>query len=87
MMAELIDLRERAATIKAAIGNRGGDLVKPADRVQVNWTGLNAQHVHLLIGNRSHGEVYDRWRRGHLHRMQPDRTGQFDDTWFKSLDG
>ena len=83
MPAELIDLRERATTIKAAVGNCGGDLVKPADRVQVNWTRLKAQHVHLLIGNRSHGQVYDGWRREHLHRMQAHRMRQFKDPWFK----
>jgi hypothetical protein len=51
ILLELLDLLERAAMIEAAVCHSGSDLIEPAHRVQVDRTGLDAQHVRLLIGN------------------------------------
>ena len=51
MLPEFVDLLERADMIEAAVRYCGSDRVESAHCVQVDGTGLNVQHVRLLIGN------------------------------------
>src|SRR5262249_12088198 len=87
MFPELVNLLERATMIETAVRQCGSDLVEPAHRVKVDGTRLDAQHVRLLIGNRSHGDVYVGWRDGYLDGVQPQCLRELADSRFEFVRG